>query len=388
MQLYYLTRSYSPYQKGGGPLMRTGAVKYLQELGWNVVVVMPNYDSKEIIIEKDIIQIPFKNNHIQKLASLLERVGIYEDYLDRWIENAFEYLKDKIQKKDIIFTTSGGELGMIKLGSILKDKINCKFVINFRDPLNYGYMNGLRRDRKIHIGREKAQQKYISNADLILTSSKYYADILKKKFVFLKNKIYNNYFGYIKKIDLIEYKKIKSKKLRIAYAGKMSDTQQPELLYHAYTKSKNKLNIELYFIGNRTNYKPLKNINDINIHFIDFMPHEEFLKFMYENIDIGFVSLIKDYYGACVPSKIYEYINLSLPMIGALPNGDGKDILNDFQYGKACNYSDIDKLVEIIEYFTDKDNLQLYKQNIENDRDKWQMKLKINEVDKLLKALV
>ena len=63
------------------------------------------------------------------------------------------------------------------------------------------------------------------------------------------------------------------------------------------------------------------------------MPHNEFLKFMIENIDIGFVSLANDYLGACVPSKIYEYINLGLPIIGALPNGDGLDIINKNNYG-------------------------------------------------------
>ena len=74
---------------------------------------MPNYISKDLIVEKNIVQIPFKGTHIQKLVSLLERVGICEDYLD----NAFEYLKE-----DIIFATSGGELG-----SLLKNKIHCKF---------------------------------------------------------------------------------------------------------------------------------------------------------------------------------------------------------------------------------------------------------------------
>ena len=50
-KIYYLTRTYYPYQKGGGPLMRMGAVKYLQELGWNVIVVMPNYGSNKINID-------------------------------------------------------------------------------------------------------------------------------------------------------------------------------------------------------------------------------------------------------------------------------------------------------------------------------------------------
>ena len=54
-KIYYLTRSYSPYQKGGGPLMRRGAVKYLQDLGWDVTVVMPNYGFNGVNIYDNVI---------------------------------------------------------------------------------------------------------------------------------------------------------------------------------------------------------------------------------------------------------------------------------------------------------------------------------------------
>jgi glycosyltransferase involved in cell wall biosynthesis len=385
-KIYYLTRSYYPYQKGGGPLMRTGAVKYLKELGWDVTVVMPNYKNKEYKIEDDIWQIPFKSKHIQKLASLFERVGIYEDYLDKWVDYAYEYLKDKMSKDDIVFSTSGGELGMIKLGSLLRDKTDCKFVANFRDPLNYGYMNGLRRDKKPHIGREKAHEKYMQNADLIITSSQYYADVLKKRFSNLADRIHNNYFGYIKEIDLSQYKKQPSDKLRIAYAGMMSNTQKPELLYEAYKKL-NSGDIELYFIGNIKNYKPLQCIEDKNVHFIDFLPHEEFLKFMCENIDVGFVSLVNDYYGACVPSKIYEYINLGLPMLGALPDGDGKEMINEFGFGLACSYDDIELLSRNIKVMTNQNELKKNEKNALDRKIEFSMAEKIKEVDQRLRYL-
>ena len=42
------------------------------------------------------------------------------DYFD-----VFEYKQD-----DYIFATSGGELGNVKLGSLLKNKLNCKLIIN------------------------------------------------------------------------------------------------------------------------------------------------------------------------------------------------------------------------------------------------------------------
>ena len=384
MRIWYLTRSYYPYQKGGGPLTRTSAVKYLQELAWDLTVVMPNYGSNELNIEDNIIQIALK--HIQKLSSLLERVGIYEDYLDHWIKQAFDYLKDKVKNDDILFATSGGELGMIKLGFLLKNKIGCKFVVNFHDPLNYGYMNGLRRDKKPHIGREIAHEKYIKNADLILTSSEYYAEVLRNRFSYLSDKIHNNYFGYINNINLNKYKKENSEKLRIAYVGSMGKTQRPELFYQAYRILQD-ANIELFFIGDVKNYAPLKKIMDDNVYFIDYLPHDEFLNFMIEKIDIGLVSLANDYFAACVPSKIYEYINLGLPMIGALPDGDGKDIINNHQYGLACNYNNVNKIADMMKRYKDKKFLESTQQIIIKDKQLWDMKNKMLEVNSLLKSI-
>ena len=383
-KIYYLTRTFFPYQKNGASLMRNGAVDYLKDLDWNITVVMPNYNSNEFKIEGNIILIPL-SYHI-KTSLYLERLGFYEDYLDKWIKKAFEYLKNIITKDDIVFSTSGGELGMVKLGSLLKKEMDCKFVINFRDPINYGYMNGLRRDKKFHIGRVKAHEKYMKNADLILTSSKYYANTLSKKFSYLKDKIYNNYFGFVKLLDLSKYRKKESKKVKIAYAGIMSKTQSPELLYKAWKKL-NDNNIEIYFIGDISQYKPLQGINEDSVYFIDFMPHNDFLEFMSENIDIGFVSLTNDYFGACVPSKIYEYINLGLPILGALPNGDGKDIINKNQYGVASDYKNINLLAKNIEKMKDKKSLKMFRDNILRDRELWFMKNTILEVDALLKRL-
>ncbi len=390
-KIFYLTRSYYPYQKGGGPLMRTGAVKYLKELGWDVIVVMPNYETKDFIIENDIWQIPFKGKHIQKLASLFERVGIYEDYLDKWVQNAFEYLKDKITQDDIVFATSGGELATFKLASMLKDKLGFKYIANYRDPINYTLVHGLKVDNKIHVSREKEEKKYISNADLMITSSDFNKQSLVIKYPELKSKIFNNYFGYIKSIDIRQYKKIKSNKLRIAYSGSMlTNVQKPEILYEALLKLKSN-DIELYFIGNidyNKKLKEIKKLKNTNIKFIDFIPHDEYLKFMCENIDVGFVSLIKDYYGACVPSKIYEYINLELPIIAALPYGDAADIINNNKFGFATHYSNTLKIADFIKIYSDRQKGLEISKNIHNNKEEWSMKERIKELDNLIRTIL
>jgi glycosyltransferase involved in cell wall biosynthesis len=387
VKMYYLTRSFSPYQKGGGPLMRAGAVEYLRSLGWDIIVIMPNYDDEVFRVDGNIWQIPFKRKNIPRLAALFQRVGFYEDYLDKWLDVAFEYLKEKIQPNDIVFATSGGELGMVKLGFLLKEKIGCRFVVNFRDPLSYGYMNGFKTGAKLHVDRKKVHKKYIRNSDLILTSSLYYRDVLKRQFTEFSDIIHNNYFGYVKNVNLVQYKKKPSNKLRIAYSGIMSAAQKPEMLYEAYKKL-NIDDIELYFLGDISSYKALRNINDDNVHFINFLPHDKFLQFMCENIDVGFVSLVNDYYGACVPSKIYEYINLGLPILGALPEGDGKKIINDNKYGIAVGYGDVNALKEALIKVLDRGFIEEVRTKIMTDRDDWDMESKIKEVDALLKKVI
>lgn len=384
MTLWFLTRSFYPFQKGGGPQIRAAEAIELKKVGWNVVVVMPSYGIKEITFDNNIIQIPMYGN--SRLLYMLEKFGFLEDYLDFWIKNAYTYLVDKIKKNDIIFATTGGELGMIKLGAKLKQKLNSKFVINFHDPIDYTLVNNIRISNSFHTSREKSEYKYISCADLLITSSKSYKEALCLKYPSLSYKIKNIYFGYIKEISFSQ-KSANKMSINIAYVGAMSEAQRPEILYEAYKKTKN-CGVNIYFIGNYTNYAPFKNICDKNIHFIEFMPHDDFIKFISKNIDIGFVSLYGDYFSVCVPSKIYEYINLALPIIGALPYGDAMDIINNNSYGLACKYDDTNTLSKIILDFTNSNILNKFKTNIIKDRIKWSMENFAFGLDKALKDMI
>jgi len=386
MKIWFLTRSLYPYQKGGGGQIRLGQIEFLQKLGYKINTIMPNYKEDKLNIVNNITQLPLSYNI--RIASYLERVGFYEDYLDKWVEEAYKYLEKKIKKEDIIFATSGGELGMIKLASLLKKEINCKFVVNFHDPIAYSLVNNLKLDKKFHVSREKQEKKYLKNSDLIITSSKTNQQSLQNKYPNFKDKIINNYFGYIDKIDLSNYIKENFTKLRIAYVGNMGKLQEPEILYEIYKKL-NSSNIEIYFIGNiNINRKLLKirELNDQNIKFIDFLPHNQFLEFMSKNIDVGFVSLTSDYLGACVPSKIYEYINLELPILGALPNGDGKDIINTFEYGKAHKYDNIEELAKSMRSFLNPTYLKTIKANIIKDKDSWFMQNLVQKINYLSKG--
>jgi hypothetical protein len=165
----------------------------------------------------------------------------------------------------------------------------------------------------------------------------------------------------------------------------MSCAQKPEMMLELLKYSDR---VRLFFVGDRSGYYPLKNINDSRVEFIDYLPHDKFLNFMQKDMDIGFVSLSQNYFGACIPSKIYEYINLNLPMFGMLPKGDAQDIINKNGYGIAIDFDKPYLIDSALNKLIDRENIKKYRQNIAIDRSKWSFENRFKKVDKYIKYLM
>ena len=390
MKLYYITRTFYPYQQGGGPLMRAAAVDKLRELGWDVVVVMPGYRQIKVHESDNLIQIP--TLPILKITRLLQKVGLLEDYLDLWVRKSLKYLKNVVKKGDLVFATSGGELGTLKLAALLKSETGCTAVLNFRDPLEYALCHNLLIDNSYHVSREKSEKKYLSAADLLVTSSQHYKSNLIGKYPEFSQKVINNYFGFFS--NLLEVQRINERDdsiIRICYMGTMTNAQKPEILIEAFVSlaSNIKNKIELVFIGNHKNYREFDLYrNKDKIVFLDYMSSDELKGYIQKNIHIGFVSLVKDYYGACVPSKIYEYINFELPILAALPSGDGLDIVNDNKFGLACKHNNTSELQNNIEKMTDPVFLDLVRTKLKTNKAAWSMDTQIKTLNSSLSELI
>ena len=379
MRIFFLTRT-DPSPTTGGALIRKSQIDFFRRNGFEVVVIAPNYGQKVLVEEESNIKIPLTYN--LNAAFMLERIGVLEDYLDKWVAHAFDFLKTKVKDDDILFATSGGELGNIKLGSLLKEEKECKFVINFHDPLDYSFVNGAKLDTKFHVSRENQEAKYLKNADLIITCIQTHKTSLQNKYPYLKDKILYQPFGYVEKIKLKD--KISSKKLRIAYGGVFGAIQSPEILAEV---AKDIDGVDIYFIGNYMHHKPLQPFLDFSdkYHFIPSLPHDEFMNFMMDNIDIGFVSIVSDALGDCTPSKVFEYINLGLPVLGAMPTA--QHIINQKGYGVVCQYNDFACLKKAIKKLKHRDELLKFEANVRKERDFWSMEQRITKTILVLKSL-
>lgn len=385
MKVYYITRSYLPSYTGG-TLIRAKYVELLKQNGLEVEVLTVNYNNNSYYVSEvnGIIVRYFPHNLNLRFGMCLERIGIVEDYLDYWVKVVIRYMKQEVKSEDVVFCTSGGELASIKIGSILKKRTNCKFVINFHDPIDYTLVNGLKIDNRFHVSREKTERKYISGADLIITSSDTLRKSLAKKYNELSMKIKNSYFGY-----LDYYNEHKTKEydgiLKIVYGGNFGTLQCPEIFAKAASEFED---VHVYFVGNSSRYIPIHRYkNEKYVHFYDYMPYDEYCRFVSNEMDCGCVSLVSDYLGACVPSKVYEFINLSTPMIACLPDGDAKDLVDKNKYGLSCLYFDFDALCTIIKRLKNKDTINGFRDKINRDKHKWAMSELIKPIVRLINEI-
>jgi len=383
VKIWYISRTYLPEQTGGA-LVRIAQVDYLRSRGAECIVVAPAYDAKQLQVSADEVRVPYALSRI-RYCQLLERTGVLEDYLDPWVGATLELLRSRVAPSDLVFATSGGELGSIKLGSRLKELTGCRLVVTLHDPVDYTRVSGKKINNIPHVDRERQERRYLANADLVITSSKSNQASLTEKYPEMAARIRCSYFGFITKAELSE--KAPSTGLTIVYGGTYDKNQSPELLAQVVYGLDN---IEAHFVGNHAAYKPLDlaRASQQNCKFVNQLSYPDFLRYLTDHADMGFVSLASPYLGACVPSKMFEYINIGLPIFGALPAGDAVEIINHHGYGVACEFNDIWALRKaILKIAGDKHLLKTYRQQILNDRDDWFMPGRMREVYEWLRDL-
>ena len=378
MKIFYITRTYPDINSGGGGLIRKGTIDYLRKNGYDVWIVSPNYGNNNVETDNERKHILLPENRNFKLCAFLETVGFWDDYMTGWANYAFKYLKQIVHKQDLLFATSGGELGSIILAKKLKEELGCKFIINLHDPISFTTVNGsvtrYIKTRLKHVVRDKAEWSYMSMADAIITSSNAYKNSLKKKYPTVSSRIYCHHFGYIEQYQ-ISSKKV-SEPIKIVYGGAMGTSQSPEILAEA---TKDIDNVKILYVGDwHSNPYLIKYKESERVELLDPMPNKEYINFLLNNADVGFVPLHGQLAELCIPSKLYEFINLGIPILGIL-GGDGKDIIVTNNYGIVADY-DIISLRKAIIKITNQDNLLAYKSNVIRDREMWSMEYQIKDV--------
>lgn len=228
---------------------------------------------------------------------------------------------------------------------------------------------------------EKIEKFNYKNADIILGQSQ---EIITHINAIAPNKktiVYRNYPDF--KISDINYSKNQSEKITIVYAGLLGVAQGILKLLTSLDYSK----IEIHIYGSGFETEAIKQYINKNPSLPITYHGQLDRKLLHEtikNYDITIIPLLKRIYGS-VPSKIFEYARLGLPIV-YFGGGEGEHIIKKHKLGwvaKAGDYSNLNTIINSID-----------KTTLTEDRKKEIQKKSINhfsfskQLDKLISSIL
>ena len=345
----------------------------------------PNNNLKEKKSVKDIDNVAQltakKLNPLQKQLLLIDNKGL--SFANKKIFLALHLMFFKVDhwfvsKKDLSTINlnasviiSGGGSGIIKSASYLADKNKAKLVLDYRDPLNFGYHlletnNLIYKFKRFFTIRNEIQ--FLRKADHIITVSESLKSFFPKEFQGKISVIENgsNYeFNLI--TDTINSA---PQEFNIVYLGTIYNDQLTDETFFTAIKAfikQHKINEEsfkIYFIGSNLNLK----LSDIITKY-GLNPFTHITERLEEDVVLNYLSNASIFlhlkYGdrsQIITSKNAEYLMFKKPIL--LPvsdDGDLAEIISKYKAGYVCN--GVDKTVNALnkEYnkFLNKENVTL-----------------------------
>lgn len=365
-RIFFLSRSYLGYNKGGGPRARYFQVEFLEKIGYEVIVVLPSFESNQIIKENNIIRIPGKFN--PRITYQLAIVGIIPDYLNNWVKNAFDYLKKIISKEDIIFATTGSEIGTLHLGYLLSKNTSAKLIISYHDPIQNTSINNKFYQKQILKTNERIEKKILHKADLVITSSKSQENYLRAKTPNTGSyKFITIPFGYFEPSKKTNNAPYNPEKIIFGYGGNMGVSQKIEIILNLF---KNISKHELWLFGDYKNKHLYEKYPNIKFH--KWITQEEYNELFLSKINVGMACFCDPAFSVCIPSKIYDYINFQIPILGVLYPGSATEIITDNNFGQVispnCSEENFENLIST---FENENNIIQYKDNLASNKKEW-----------------
>ena len=297
-----------------------------------------------------------KTNWKKKLAHWIRLNLFIPDAKIGWIPYAVKAGKHIIrnEKPDIIFSSSPPPTVHLIARSLARWS-RIKWVADFRDPWTEIYHQDLINKNKLasHID-VIFEEKILTNSNEVLAVSRNIAESFQKKAKNSTITVITN--GY----DDADFKNISQKKFdkfTIAYAGKINHQQNPEILWKTCAEIikekhefKNKFNILL--MGKITNsvHSSMQKYNLIEyISDHGYVDHQTVLQNLQRSTILLLLIPNTRRNEGIVTGKLFEYLAMNNFILGFGPeNGDAAHILNTTNSGKMFEYSEEDKVKNLI----------------------------------------
>lgn len=260
-----------------------------------------------------------------------------------WVSPSVRFLENYLSEipVDVIITT-GPPHSLHLIGLHLKNKSNCKWVADFRDPwTTIHYHDELRLTESAKRKHKKLEKEVLTMADTIVvtspTTKKEFQQITKKPIEVITN-------GYDFS-EIIERKL--DNKFTIAHIGSFLSERNPMLLWKALSEvaaidPQFKTDLELKFAG-LVSEEVVESIRKYglseNLNLLGYLPHTEALQLQHNAQLLLLVEIDRPETKAIIPGKLFEYLAAERPIMAFGPEGsDISRIISETNSGTFLCY--------------------------------------------------
>ncbi len=373
-------------------------VKYLPDFGIEPIVYIPENptypiidnqlkeDFNQLTILKQPIKEPYQfaslisKNKTRKISSGIVPNKRKQSFFDKlllyirgnffipdarvsWVKPSVSYLEKYILENQIeTIITTGPPHSLHLIGLRLKEKLNIKWIADFRDPwTSIVYHKELKLSNKSEQKHKELERKVLNAADqLIVTSPSTkteFSEITSKSIEVITN-------GY--DVEQIERQPL-DLKFSLAHIGSFLSERNPRILWKAIREiiKENldfKKDFELKLIGiiSPEVQDTIKEFRlDSFVRNLGYLSHKDSIVEQRKSQVLLLIESDSEETKMILPGKLYEYMASHRPILAiANENSDIKDIIIPTNTGVFCDYSEKEKIKQtLLSYY------QLYKEN-------------------------
>lgn len=267
-----------------------------------------------------------------------------------WIQPSLNFLMSYLKKHHIdVVITTGPPHSMHLIGLELQEKLDVKWISDFRDPwTEIDYFHQMPFTKKTIAKHRQLERKVLEKSDAVIVVG----HTMKEKFLQYTENItlITNGYDSHKRDSLQE----RDTKFSITHIGMMNADRNPRILWQVLEDIcrtnldfKNILTIRLIGKLDAVVLEDLKAFDTDIVECIPYMNHQEVSKYQLSSqvllLCINNVPSAK----GIITGKIFEYLQAKRPILAIGPeNGDAAEILKNTNAGEMIGFEEKEKLKE------------------------------------------
>lgn len=300
------------------------------------------------------------------LNEILYGIGLLPCYYVNWAWSVWRQRRQLLREPGVIFAVYPVFSDLL-VGYLLSRAYGYPFLVDFRDDFSGVMSRGWRRFLRGWYRRMEAG--LVRQADGVSVTTETLKRDLVSRHGLDADKV-SVVFNIVPETARISSEKMDFVKthaghqLIVTYAGAISRIQRMEILPLAYARLvqrtpviSERLKVEIFGPDSGYFRRHVRPHLVEGVDFGGFLPKLE-IDEKQAVADIGFLSLGDATYAYATPTKLFDYIELGLPIVAALPHGAARDIIEGHDLGLVVELGDVEGLADSLERMVDDADLR------------------------------